>query len=232
LDSSILISDFFEHFKPRIEKLFVLKSRYNVNCRISSSVEEECLEKLENLLNFIGENTTLLKMHIAGEKSRNQNEIIIEEPDIILIELLMRDRFNKLSQKARTEGRPSPEIEQELLRILEETLVDFLEEKLKSSAILRMEEIDAFLAKCLKDFLQIRNAFREQMKQIALKTDIDPDSELVDEIKKLGIPKKDSIHIASAMQFAATNNLSTVFVTVDYKTIINFQEQLYNQFKF
>ena len=230
LDSSILVSDFFGKFKSRIEKLWNIRKIHSIPCYISSSVEKECNEKMDDILNFIGDNILLLKMHIAGEKSKTQHEIILGEQDLVLIELLIKDRFNELSQKAHSEGRQIPEIEQEFLRTLEEELVDFLEGKFKESASLHMEEIDNFLAKCLNDFLFIREAFKEQRRSLSQMIEVEPDSRTVENIKRLGIPTKDSFHIASAMKYALSNKLSAVFVSVDYRTILRFQEDLYQNF--
>ena len=232
LDSSILVSNFFGKFTSRIERFLNIKTKYAVPCYISSSVDGECEEKINNILDFIGDNITLLEMRLAGEKTRTQHEIVITEQDIILVELLISDLFKELSQKAREEGRQVPEIEQQFLRILEESVVDFLEEKFKENASLTMKELGNFLAKCLDDFVNIKEAFRIQRKSLAQKKDITPDSRIVDEIKKLGIPTKDSYHIASAIDYAASNDFSAIFISVDYKTILNFREELYKQFKF
>jgi hypothetical protein len=170
-------------------------------------------------------------MRLAGEKSRLQHEIILTEQDILLIELLIGDLFKELSEKARSKGREPPEIEQTLLRMLEDALVDFLEQRFKENASLSIDELEVFLARCLDDFLYIKDAFNIQKKHLAQKIDVTPDSKIVDEICKLGVPRKDSIHIASAMQYAFSNNLSAVFISVDYKDIVNFQEKLYMRFK-
>jgi hypothetical protein len=230
LDSSILVSSFFGKFKPRIEKFWNNRKIHNIPYYLSSSVEKECNDKMENILDFIGDNILLLKMHIAGEKSRTQHEIMLGEQDIVLIELLIKDRFNELSQKAHSEGRQIPEIEQEFLRTLEESLADFLEERFKENASLRMEEIDNFLAKCLDDFLFIKEAFKEYRKSLTPIIQVEPDPKMVENIKKIGVPTKDSLHIASAMEYALSHKLSAVFVSVDYRTILCFQEELYQSF--
>lgn len=231
LDSSVLFSSFFGKFKSRIEKFWSARKINGIPCYISSSVEKECDERMEDILNFIGEDILLLKMHIGGEKCKTQHEIILGEQDLILIELLIKDRFNELSQKAKSEGRRIPELEQEFLRTLEESLVEFLEGKFKENASLRMNEIDNFLARCLDEFLVIKEAFKEYRKGLGQITEVEPDSKMVESVKKLGVPTKDSSHIVSAMQYAEKKKLSTVFVSVDYRTILCFQEELYQNFK-
>lgn len=232
LDTSILISNFFRKFTDKIEKFLSVKAKYNIPCYISSSVEAECKEKIGKVLNFLGDNILLLRMRLAGEKTRIQHEIILTEQDILLIELLVGDLFKELSEKAKSEGREPPEVEQTLLRTLEDSLVDFLEQRFKENASISIDELEAFLAKCLDDFLYIKEAFDIQQKSLVQKLEISPDSKVVDEICRLGIHRKDSIHIVSAMQYAFSNNLSPVFISVDYKDIVNFQEQLYLLFKF
>lgn len=184
---------------------------------------------MNDILDFIGDSILLLKMHIAGEKSRTQNEIVLGEQDLVLVELLIKDRFNELSQKAHLEGRQIPEIEQQFLRTLEESLVEFLEGRFRESASLHMEEIDNFLAKCLSDFTIIQEVFKEYRRRLCPIIDIEPDTGEIDNIKKIGIPTKDSVHIASAMEHALSHKLSAVFVSVDYRTILCYQEELYQK---
>lgn len=49
---------------------------------------------------------------------------------------------------------------------------------------------------------------------------------------RIGIPEKDSEHIASAIKCATEKSLSVVFVSVSYRHILSHQEDLYKQFKF
>jgi hypothetical protein len=209
-----------------MEKFWNSRKIHNIPYYISSSVEKECNDKMNAILDFIGDNILLLKMHIGGEKCRTQHEIILGEQDLVLVELLIKDRFNELSQKARLEGRQIPEIEQTFLRTLEESLVDFLEEKFRETAALHMEEINNFLANALNDFQLVKEAFKEYRKRLCPIIEIEPDHREADPIKKIGVPTKDSLHIASATKYASSHNLSAVFVSVDYKTILCFQEEL------
>lgn len=152
LDTSILISHFFGKFGDKMEKFLTTKEKYGIPCYISSSVENECEERIGRVLDFIGESISLLRMRLAGEKTKTQHEIILTEQDILLIELLMRELYRELSQKAKSEGEEIPEIEQTLLRTLEDSLVDFLEQKFKEDASLSIIELEVFLAKSLNDF--------------------------------------------------------------------------------
>lgn len=215
-----------------MDKFLSMKAKYKISCYISSSVDEECKEKMEKVLNFVGQAIPLLTMGLAAEKARTQHEILLMEQDILLIELLIGDLFKKLSKKAGLEDREPPEIEQMLLRTLEYSLVDFLEQRFKEDASLSMEELQVFLAKILDDFLTMKEAFNIQKKELAKKIDITPEPEIVKDICKLGIPKKDSRHILSAMQHTFSNNLTAVFASFDYKHIVNFQEQIYLHWKF
>jgi len=207
LDASILISNFFGKFKNKLEKFLTTKVKYGIPCYVSSSVEDECNERIVRVLDFMGESMSLLRMRLAGEKTKTQHEIILTEQDILLIELLMRGLYRELSEKAKSEGEEVPEIEQTLLRTLEDSLVDFFEERFKE-------------------------AFKVQKKTMAHKKDITPDSMLVEEIHRVGVPKKDAAHVASALQYISSNTLLGVFVSLDYKHIVNFQEQIYEKFKF
>lgn len=201
-------------------------------CYISSSVKEESIEKIKEILDFIGDSVFSLRMHVAGEKSKTQHEIILMEPDIFLIELLTGDLFKELTNKAISEGREPPDIEQEILRTLELSLVDFLEQKFRERASLSIVELDNFLAECLDKYLDIEEAFNIQMKTLTQEIPIDPDPLLIQKVCRIGVPEKDGGHIASAMQYAFSNNLSTVFISVDYKHIVSLQAELYEQFKF
>ena len=215
-----------------MDKFLSVKAKYNIPCYISSSVDEECKEKIDEVLDFVGDNILLLRMRLAGEKARTEREILLTEEDILLIELLMGDLFKELSEKARLEGREPPEIEQSLLRTLEYSLLDFLEQKFKESASLSIEELEVFLAEVLNNFLFMKEAFNIQKKELAQKIDITPESGIVKDICKLGIPEKDSRHILSAMQYAFNRNVSTVFLSFDFKHVVNFQEQIYLHWKF
>ena len=215
-----------------MDKFLGMKAKYGIPCYISSSVDEECKEKIDEVLDFIGENILLLRMRLAGEKSRAQHEILLTEEDNLLIELLASDLFKELSEKARLEGREPPEIEQTLLRTLEYSLVDFLEEKFKESASLSMEELEVFLAGILDNFLLMKEAFYIQKKELAQKINITPEPQIVKDICDLGIPEEDSRHILSAMQYKFNRNLPTVFLSFDYKHVVNFQEQIYIRWKF
>jgi len=231
LDSSILISYFFEIFKDKIERLWGIKTKYHMPCYISSSVKEECVGKIRDILDFIGASILSLRMHIAGEKTKTQHEIILMEPDILTIELLFGDLFRELTDKAKSEGKEPPEIEQSLLRNLEYSLIDFLEQKFKEHASLPMEELENFLAECLDKYLYIEEAFNIQMRNLSQEAIIAPDQQLVEKVCKVGLPAKDSKHVASVIQYASSNNVPTVFVSVDYKHILSFQVELYDNFK-
>lgn len=232
LDTSVLISNFFELFKDKLEKFFGIVSKYKIPCYISSSVERECRKKIKSLLEFIGESILLLKMRIAAEKTKEQHEAILMEPDILLVELLISDIFRELTEEAKLKGREPPQIEQNMLRTLEHSIVDFLEERFRTHASLSLDELDVFLAECLKAYVEIEDAFNLQLRSIAQNIPIDPDSRLVDEISKTGIPDTDSTHVASAIQYSISEKLSTVYVSLDYRHIINFQMQIYEKFKF
>ena len=232
LDTSILISHFFGKFKNKMEKFLTIKGKYGIPCFISSSVENECEERIGRVLDFIGVSMTLLRMRLSGEKTRTQHEIILTEQDILLIELLIQGLFRELSSRTKSEIGEIPEIEQTLLRALEYSVVDFFEQKFKENASLSMIELEVFLANCLNDFLDIKEAFRIQKRNLTQKKDITPEPKLVEEIQKIGVPKKDAEHIASAIQYIFPNKLSGVFLSFDYKHIVNFQEQIYEQFKF
>ena len=214
-----------------MDKFLSMKAKYNIPCYISSSVDEECKEKIEEVLDFIGDNILLLRMRLAREKARTQHEILLTEEDILLIELLTGDLFKELSEKARLEGEP-PEIEQNLLRSLEYSLVDFFEQRFKENTSLSMKELEVFLAKVVEDFLLMKEAFNIQKKELAQKIDITPEPDIVKDICDLGIPEKDSRHILSAMQYKFDRNILTVFLSFDYKHVVNFQEEIYMHWKF
>jgi len=209
----------------RIEKVKKDVNTYTIPCYICDSVRLECDKKIENTLNFLG---TIVRESVkfALEESRRIRRISVDSPitseDIIALEKL----FSSLYGAARATQLPllSP------IRIIEEWVVAFLGEKLGQGS---STSISQFLVELIKKLLALTSSIQDPYDELvtfetsfARKITVIVDQPIVDSLHGMGIHEPDATHIASAVAHQTNNNEKTVFVTLDYDSIIAKQNEI------
>lgn len=225
MDTSIILSEILKENTLRIGKFKKDVNTYSVPCFICDSVKLECDKKIENTLNFLG---TVVRESVkfALEESRRIRRISADSPitseDIIALEKL----FSSLHGAARATQLPlmSP------IRIIEEWAVAFLGEKLEQEA---STSIPQFLVELVKKLLALTSSIQDPYDELvtfetsfARKISITVDQPIVDSLDRVGIHEPDATHIASAVVHQANSHENTVFITIDYGSIIAKQDEI------
>lgn len=225
MDTSIILSEILKENTLRIEKFKKDVNTYGIPCFICDSVKLECDKKIENTLNFLG---TVVRESVkfALEECRRIRRISIDSPitseDIIALEKL----FSSLYGATRATELPlmSP------IRIIEEWTVAFLGEKLEQKA---STSIPQFLVELIKKLLALTSLIQDPYDELvtfetsfARKISVTVDQPIVDSLHRIGIHEPDATHIASAVAHQTNNNEKTVFVTLDYGSIIAKQDEI------
>ncbi|MEM2130633.1 MAG: hypothetical protein QXZ70_08565 [Candidatus Bathyarchaeia archaeon] len=204
---------------PRIRKLKNDAQSHNIPCYFSTSVEKEIQEKVIATTNFLG---TALKdtILIHLEDSRNKRGIPVEAPvnneDIKALEEL----FNGFHSAIRTCGSlPHP------LSFIEEWVISYLADNLDKGTSIGIAD---FVKELVKSVLKLTVAIQNSLdflitfeKGFVKKKSVPFDSRISASIEKLGIHAPDSDHIASALANQCIASQKTVFVTLDFSSILS-----------
>lgn len=219
LDTCIILSEILNENKSRIEKFKKDVDDHGIPCYISDSVKLECDKKIRNTLDFLG-NVIRESVNLALENSRKNRRIPLTSPmdaeDIIVLEKL----FPKLFGSARATQLPllSP------IRIVEEWTVTFLGEKLKQGVPITIPQ---FLTELVKKLLALTSLIQDPYDELvtfeasfAKNISIAVDQSIVHSLREISIHEPDATHIASAVAHQTNSHEDTVFVTIDYASII------------
>jgi len=226
IDSNIILSEILKQNKPRIDKFKRDVDFHGIPCYISESAKRECDTKIETTLNFLG---TIIResIKLALEESRRNRRISITSPissdDIIALE----KSFSTLHGATRAIQLPlfSP------IQIVEEWAVAFLGEKLEQGVSI---DIRQFLVELVKKLLALTSSIEDPYDELvtferrfAKKINVVVDASIVDLLDRgMGIHEPNATHIASAISHQTNSNEKTVFVTLDFGSIIRRQDEI------
>jgi hypothetical protein len=229
LDTCIILSDILKENTARIEKLKKNVSFYNIPCYISDSVKQEICKKVQDTSDFLG-NTVRETIRYHLEESRKKRNIPFKDPitsdDIKALE----DLFAYYHNAVRTTkvALPSP------VDLIEEWTISFLGEMLDKGTVITIED---FLRELIKKLLELTSYIEDSYDALVtfqkgfIKTkNITLDSRIIDALQNLGLHRPDCEHIASAIIHQAETKEKTVFVTLDFNSILYMRDLIRKQF--
>lgn len=225
LDSCILLNKILGEDPHRTSKLFEDMESKNVLCFLSSSVDQECNDKITNTINFIG---GTLRDFFKGalnynlQKQGRNLDNIFEHKDLMIIEEIFMYLYNSDALKG-----PS--------RSLEEHMVEVVENKINSGEIFSFNQL---ILEITSEIIRLTNTLQDNYENIFLLVNPSvhiylesPDQVTIEQIAKLhnDIHYPDTVHLASVIKYQQLENKKAVFVSTDYG-IINHKYMLHNKF--
>jgi len=224
LDTTILLSQILKENSVRIEKLKNDIKSYKIPCYISDSVQNECKDKIEKALNFVGQ---IVKdtINLRLEEERTRRRISLTSPissdDIIALE----KTFSLLHGAMKASHKLTNPIE-----VIEEWTIKYLGEKLEQGTIFDKNQ---FMMELVKNILKVTSSIQDPYDELvtfersfARKINVVIDLRIVDSLLNIDIHKPDSIHLACAWCHQINSNERTVFVTFDFSSIISKQDEI------
>ncbi len=222
LDSSILIPEILALNNARIRKLKKDVLSHKIDCYFSESVRVETEKKVTDTINFLGnaiKNTLVLQL----ESSRRMHGISLSDPitndDILDLEEFFYS-YHGVARALRTLTDP--------VSLVEEWIISFLSDKLdKGNTVTISDLANELVTSVLRLSVGIQDSFDFLVtfeKSFVKKKIIPVDPRLVRIIASLqaiGIHSPDSDHIANATMNQILSLEKTVFVTLDFSTILN-----------
>lgn len=228
LDTCIILSDILKEDTPRIEKLKKDSSFHKIPCYISISVKKESYEKVQETLNFLG-NVVRETIKYQLEESRKKRNITLEtsmnSDDIKALE----DLFSSYQNAMRTSkiGLASP------IALIEEWIISFLGEKMAKGVTI---DVNQFLLELVKKLLELTSLIEDLydelvtfQKSFVQTKDISVDAVIIKTLQSIGIHKPDDYHIASAFSHQTVTKEKTVFVTLDFNSILSKRDLILKQ---
>jgi len=220
LDTCIILSEILKENTSRIEKLKKDSNFHNIPCFISNSVKQESYEKVKQAANFLAE-TVRDTIQYSLLESRRKRNIPPEDPIISDDIKALEELFSYYHNAVRTtkKGLPSP------VSILEEWAITYLGEMLDKGVALKIPQ---FLLELIKMLLKLTSSLEDSYDQLVtfergflkIKSEI-LDANAITALQNLGIHKPDYLHLASAFSHQTSTNEKTVFVTLDFASILN-----------
>ena len=133
---------------------------------------------------------------------------------------VLEDLFFYYQNAVRTTkvGLPSPVSE------IEEWAISFLGEKLDKGVAI---DVNQFLLELIKNLLKLTSSIEDLyddlvtfQKSYVKKKSVTADASTINQLQAIGVHDPDYYHIASAISHQNSNNEKTVFVTLDYSSIL------------
>lgn len=230
LDTCVLISDILNENSPRIEKFKRDIDSHGIPCYFSDSVEREIEKKVKDTTDFLGKAIKdTISIHL--EDSRERRRIPVSDPmtndDIKALEELF---FGFQSAVRSTSfALPNP------LSLVEEWVISYLSEKLDKGITITISD---FVMELVKSILRLTSSIQDSYdylvtfeKSYIKKKTVPLDARLTSSIETLGIHTPDSDHIASAIISQGVGKEKTVFVTLDFSTILSKRDNIWTNFK-
>ena len=222
LDSSILIPEILVQKDERTSKLKKDAIFHNVPCYFSNSVKLETERKVTDTINFIGDtirNNLITKLGDSRKLRRIPFFAPLTNDDIKDLE----NFFYDIQGAARAEHTLTDPVS-----LVEEWIICFLAEKIDKGVTITIMELGTEL---IKTILKLTVAIRDSSdylllyeKGFAKKKNLPPDARfglVKTNLETEGIHPPDSEHLAFAVLNQILNAEKTIFVTFDYKTILN-----------
>lgn len=230
LDTCIILSDILKENTARIEKFKKNVSFHSISCYITGSVKQEICKKVQETSDFLG-NTVRETIRYHLEDSRRKRNISLKDPMTSEDIKALEDLFAYYHNAVRTTkvALPSP------VELIEEWTISFLGEKLDEGVVITIEE---FLKELIKKLLELTSYIEDlyddivtfQKSFVKIKN-VTLDSRIVGELQALGLHKPDCEHIAGAIIHQAETKEKTVFVTLDFNSILCKRDLLRKHFE-
>lgn len=220
-----MLSSILGQNAQRVEKLKKESSSHKIPCYICDSVQQETSKKVKETSDFLG-NVVRETMKYQLEECRQKHNIPVSDPmttdDILALEDLFYYFYD--NQRKTKVGLTAP------IALIEEWTIPFLADILDKG--IKMD-IDGFLRELVKSLLKLTSEIEDLYDDLVTfqrgfvkKCNVTTDSRIVSEVETLGIHKPDSDHIASAIIHQTGTKEKTVFVTFDFRTILDFRDEL------
>lgn len=230
LDSNIILSEILKQNTPRVEKLKKDSDFHNIPCYISESVEKESYRKVEETCDFLGKVVReTIGYHLLESRSRKgiPPTAPITSDDIKALEDLFSGYYSTL--KTAKVGMPSP------VALIEEWAISFLGEKLDKGVAIN---VNGFLVELVKALLALTSSIEDLYddlvtfeKGFITTKSVTPDASKCLALQKIGIHKPDYNHIAGAISHQTKSKEKTIFVTLDFATILNKRHLIWRRLK-
>lgn len=229
LDTNIVLSDILKENVVRIEKFKKNIDSYNIPCYISQSVKQEIEKKIQDTSNFLG-NTVRETVRYCLEDYRKQRNIKLEDPMTIEDIKALENLFFSYHNAVRTTkiALPKP------IDLIEEWAISFLGEKLEGPIALTVED---FLKELVKKLLDLTSYIDDLYDNLVTfqrgffkVKNVVVDARIVNALQALGLHKDDCEHIASAIAHQIEAKEKTVFVTLDYYSILYKRDDIKKKF--
>ena len=229
LDSSIIFSLLFDEFKNRIDILKSILKKYKLKCYLTDSVNAEIKDAFHNIMDFLETNLKLLKNLIIEKKGislripENAINEVLEQKDAMLFEKSFISIYNTIKDEDIRERRIK------MLREMEEQVMYLFD-----GIFLEQDKINIndFFVKYLKMLFETISQLENKLSEILSKfieniINVIPSSSLIDDLHEIGIHTSDARHIASVAKYQANLDCKVIFVSFDYKHIVNKQDAIY-----
>lgn len=219
MDTCIVLSEILKENASRIEKLKKDSNFHNIPCFISNSVKEESYEKVKQAASFLAE-TVRDTIQYSLLESRRKRNVPPEDPIISDDIKALEDLFSYYHNAVRTTKKalPSP------VSILEEWVVTYLGEMLDKGVALKIPQ---FLLELIKTLLRLASSLEDSYDHLVtfergflkIKSEI-LDANAITAVQDLGFHKPDYLHLASSLSHQTSEDEKTVFVTLDFASIL------------
>lgn len=230
LDSCVLISEILNENDSRIRKFKTDVDVHDIPCFFSDSVEIETNDKITGTIDFLGKALReTIQIHL--EETRKKRHIAVSDPisndDIRALEEL----FNGFHSAVRTSGvvLPNP------LSFIETWIVSYLAKILDDGTSI---SIDDFIKEMVKSILKLTSEIQNSLdflvtfeKSFVKRKSIPFNPIVSASLEGMGIHSPDSDHIASAIVNQCSAKETTIFVTLDFRTILNKRNSILTNFK-
>jgi hypothetical protein len=222
LDSNILIPEILTQNHVRILKLKKDATSHNIPCYFSDSVKSETEKKVRDTTDFIG-NAIKDTLVTQLEDSRRKRRISLSDSLTVEDIKALEDLFYGFHGAARAHGTLTDPIS-----LIEEWVILFLAEKLDKQISITISDLGRELVKSvLKLTVNIQDSYDNLVtfeNGFVKKKNIPADPRMVKtvaDLELLGIHAPDSDHVASAIMNQILWSQKTVFVSLDFSTILN-----------
>ena len=224
-----MLSSILGQNTQRVEQLKKDSSSHKSPCYICDSVQEEISKKVKETSDFLG-NVVREIMKYQLEECRKKRNVPLSDPmttsDILALEDLFYYFYD--NQRKTKFGLTAP------IALIEEWTIPFLADILDKGIKI---DIEGFLRELVKSLLKLTSEIGDLYDDLVtfqrgfVKTcSVTTDSRIVSAVEMLGIHKPDSDHIASAIIHQTGMKEETIFVTFDFKTILDFRDELRKQY--
>jgi hypothetical protein len=229
LDTCILISEILNEKNEKIEKFKKDALSNKIPCYFSDSVENETQKKVTDTINYIGSSLKdIILTHLTASRRRRRKSISdpIDNDDIKALE----DLFNTCHSTARASGLtlPNPLVH------IETWVISYLSDVLAKGMPMSINYFIKELVKSVLTFtIAIQNAIDyliTYQQGFVKKQTVASNVALSVAINNAGIHNPDNDHIASAITYQSASSTKTIFVTLDFTTILRRRKSIHRNF--